>query len=122
MAPKCPMAPKEVIVNPYVGTALFLENKIYIIEFKLDKVENAMKQYGILPNMSEFFLFELKNEIFTFSSKDSDKFKKPKINSILAYVIVLLLIEINNGIIRGIPNDKMINYYIFEKIGLNIFG
>lgn len=86
------------------------------------RLEDSMSKYGISPQLTQFFLFELKNEIFTFSSKEVDKFKKSKLNNIVAYVILWLIVEINNGSIRNIPNDKLLNYYVFEKIGINMFN
>ena len=86
------------------------------------RLENAMKMYGIMPNLSKFFLFELKNDIFTYSSKESDKFKKPKLNKIVAYVLMLLILEVNDSIIKGMNNDKQLNYYVFEKLGYTMFS
>lgn len=85
------------------------------------RAEESAKKYGIQSQLSRYFLFELKNEIFTFSSKEVDKFKKPKVNNIVAYILMLLLNEMTDTIIRNYPNDKMLNYYIFEKIGFDIF-
>lgn len=92
------------------------------VEDRKRRLEESSKKYGISPNLTQFFLFELKNELFTFSSKDVDKFKKPKINNIISYMIILLLNEINNGIIKGFANDKVLNYYAFEKIGFSLFN
>lgn len=86
------------------------------------RLEEAVKHYNISPQYTQFFLFELKNEIFTFSSVESDKFKKQKINNIVAYIILMLILEINTNIIKGFPNDKVLNYYVFEKVGLSLFN
>lgn len=86
------------------------------------RLENAIKLYGIMPNLSKFFLFELKNDIFTYSSKESDKFKKPKLNMIVSYVIMLMIIEVNNSVLRNLNNDKQMNYYVFDKIGYSMFS
>lgn len=90
-------------------------------EERIKRLNDSQKKYGISPSLTQFFLFELKNELFSFSSKDVDKFKIPKVNNIMAYMIILLLNEMNESVIKGFPNDKIINYYMFDKIGYNLF-
>jgi hypothetical protein len=80
---------------------------------------DSLKKYGI--SLSQFFMFELKNEIFTYSSKEVDKYKKPKLNNIVTYIILVMLLEIKTNVILGFSKEKMLNYYIFEKIGFNLF-
>ena len=86
-----------------------------------NRLEMANKKYGIIKEYSQFFLFELKNDIFIYSSKDTDKFKKPKINNIMTYIILLLINEINLSLILYFPEDKMLNYFIFDRLGFNLF-
>ena len=85
------------------------------------RFENAFKTYGILPKYTEFLLFELKNEIFTFTSNEIDKLKKNKLNNIIAFINVFLIIEMSNNNIENIPMNKLLNYYVFEKIGISMF-
>jgi hypothetical protein len=81
----------------------------------------ASKKYGFNANQSTFFLFELKNEIFTYSSKETDKFKKPKLNNIMIYILMIFLSEMSDSVISYFPEDKTINYFIFNKIGYDLF-
>jgi hypothetical protein len=91
------------------------------IEKKKKRAEEASNTYKFSKTLSQFFLFELKNEIFTYSSKDTDKFKKPKLNNIMMYILLLLLNEMTTSIIYFLPYDKQLNYFIFDKIGYNLF-
>jgi len=68
---------------------------------------------------SEYFAFPVENDIFIYSSRDTDKFKKMKYNTILTHIAVLMLLEINNSSIIYLNPDKLINIVVFEKYGLN---
>lgn len=90
------------------------------IERKKRSIESE-KKYGIDSKLTQFFMFELKNDIFTYSSKEIDKFKIPKFNNITAFILLLLLLEMSSSIIQSFSDEKILNYYIFEKIGFDIF-
>lgn len=92
------------------------------VEDRKRRALQSEKNYGISSQLSRFFTFELKNEIFTFTSNEIDKFKKLKVNNIVSYMIILLLNEMTSNIIELIPNEKTLNYYIFERIGFDIFN
>lgn len=85
------------------------------------RLEQSNKKYGVSPELSQFFLFEFKNDIFVYSSKDTDKFKKPKINNIMTYLILLLINEMTHSTIFYFPEDKMLNYFIFDRLGYTLF-
>lgn len=85
------------------------------------RLEESSKKYGVNINLSQYFLFELKNDIFIYSSKDTDKFKKPKINNIMIYLLLLLLSEMTISLINFFPEDKMLNYFVFERLGYSLF-
>ena len=82
---------------------------------------DAEKKYGIDSKLTQFFMFELKNDIFTYSSKEIDKFKKPKLNNIVTFILLLLLIEMSSNVIQNFSSEKTLNYYIFDKIGFDLF-
>jgi hypothetical protein len=67
---------------------------------------------------SEYFAFPVENDIFIYSSRDTDKFKRMKYNTILTHIAVLMLLDINNSNILTLNPDKLINILIFEKYGL----
>jgi hypothetical protein len=80
-----------------------------------ERVERAGKLYGVSKEHTQFFLFELKNDIFTYSSKDTDKFKRPKLNNVMVYVILLLINELTTSQIMFLVEDKTINVSTFDK-------
>ena len=86
------------------------------------RLEESVKKYNISPQYTKYFLFELTNVLFGFSSQDIDKSKKQKLNNIVSYVIIMLLLEINTESIKGLSGDKLLNYYVFEKIGYSLFN
>ena len=67
---------------------------------------------------SEYFAFPFENDIFVYSSRDTDKFKRKKYNTILSHIAVLMLLDISNSNILYFRPDKLINIMIFEKYGL----
>jgi hypothetical protein len=84
-----------------------------------ERSEMSMKNYGCV--MSNFFLFKLENDIFTYSSKETDKFKLFKINNILTYIMISFINEINLSQILYLTYDKLVNYFLFEKFGFGLF-
>jgi len=85
-----------------------------------ERLDKSIKKYGC--NMSNFFLFKLENEIFTYSSKETDKFKLYKVNNILTYIIISYTININLSQILNLSFDKLVNYFLFEKFGFDLFN
>ena len=84
---------------------------------------NASKLYGVSKDLSNTFVFELDNGIFVYSSKDKDQYKTPKYNNIIAYIIVFMILDINEtqiGFITGDPKG-ICNFQIFEKFGGALF-
>jgi len=72
-------------------------------------------RYGVLPSLSNLFFFELKDDIFLTSSKDTDKFKIIKYNNMLTYLLLLMLLEVGSGQLLGLKESKQINFYLYEK-------
>ena len=84
--------------------------------------KTAFIEYGINSDLSNYFLFKLENDIFRFSSDDTDKYKKIKINNIFIVIIFCFLIRLSyNNFINVPTNDKYCNYYFFEKFSDIIF-
>jgi len=67
---------------------------------------------------SEYFAFPVENDIFVYSSRDTDKFKRSKYNTILTHIAVLMILDISIGSIKFFNTDKLINITIFDKYGL----
>lgn len=93
------------------------------MNFRRTRSERANKLYGI-SKLSSFFIFEMDNNIFTYSSRDTDKYKRYKNNNIIVYVILFIIIDLDLGQINSISHnvDKIINYNIFEKYGKKLFS
>jgi len=77
--------------------------------------------YKFNKDLSTYFLFSVDNDIFTYSSKETDKFKKIKLNIIYCYLIYFLLIDLNEVQISVLSYDKFINFMFFEKYGYSLF-
>lgn len=88
---------------------------------KRDRERLAATNYGISPDYSNFFIFPLSNEIFKYSSQDSDKFKKIKLNNVLSYNIFLMILELNSTQIMNMEFDKNCNLFLFNKFGIKLF-
>ena len=88
-------------------------------EKRKERIDKSIKKYGC--SMSNFFLFKIENDIFTFSSKETDKFKLFKMNNILTYVLLEIVNELNLSQILYLSFDKLVNYFLFTKFGFNLF-
>ncbi len=87
-----------------------------------NRIEQAGQKYGINKELTNLFFFELKDEIFLTSSTDTDYYKLIKYNNIMAYLIFIMLTEINSGQILSLKEDKRYNYFLFGKIGQGLFA
>jgi hypothetical protein len=96
--------------NNYLKKSAYLTNR--------DKI---IKSFGINKNISNLYIFELDNNIFVYSSKDKDFYKFLKFNNIISYIIILLILEINETQILSLMNDKICSYFIYKKIGNTLF-
>jgi hypothetical protein len=103
---------------------LLLANNKRIGKIYKDRKANINKLYGINPNNTELWMFELENNIFVFSSRDIDKYKPLKINNIIAYSIFFILLEINKSHVQFMGDDKkkICNFTMFDRIMDSLFG
>lgn len=127
-------------INLYIGNDPVIKNRrqnmtkevidIIILQYKMlqsdynkrrERGETASKLYGISRDLSSFFLFPLSNDIFIYSSKDIDKYKQIKINNVISYIVFNLITELNINQISSLSYDKVCNYILFEKYGMNLF-
>lgn len=100
---------------------LVVNHNKYLKNTYLTERNNVVSKYGINKELSNLFIFELVNDIFVYSSKDKDFYKILKYNNILAYMIILLLIDINDSQILSLNNDNICSYMIYKKIGSSLF-
>lgn len=102
---------------------LMTKDIIDIVQLHTKYIKQTIKQrpslfqsrYGILPSLTNLFFFELKDDIFLTSSKDTDKFKIIKYNNMVTYLIFLILLEISSGQLLGLKENKQNNFYLFQK-------
>ena len=87
-----------------------------------NRIEIYGQKYGINKDLTNLFFFELKDDIFLTSSLDTDQYKIIKYNNIMAYMIIIILTELNSGQLLNLKEDKRINYFFFQKISNNIFS
>ena len=87
-----------------------------------EKLEQAVKNYGINKQLTNYFLFKLDNEIFLMTSLETDKYKKFKYNNILSYIILLMLLDISSNQVLFLNFDKNYNYLLFNKFGFSLFN
>ena len=85
-----------------------------------NRIEEFNKKYN--TNMTNLFFFELKDDIFLTSSNDTDYYKIIKYNNIIAYLVFILITDMNFGQIISLKEDKKYNYFIYSKIGKTLFS
>ena len=88
---------------------------------KKEKPTNYEESYGIQKSYSQFYIFKLTDDIFKYASNDVDKYKKQKINNILCYVILVMLLDISKFHIVNLNIDKLCNLIIYKRTGINFF-
>jgi hypothetical protein len=89
-----------------------------IYKSRNDKVASL---YNVNKDLSNLFVFELENSIFVYSSKDKDYYKSIKQNNVLIYILLLMLLELNDSQVIFMRGDKLCNFYFFEKYGYALF-
>lgn len=101
---------------------LLINNSILKKNFK-ERNELSTKLYNISRDLSNLFIFELDNDIFKFSSKEKDYYKPIKQNNILSYLIIFVILEINESQLSFMTGDKkgICNFPVFDKYGYVIF-
>jgi len=102
---------------------IIIGNNFILKKILKDRSELSTRIYGINKNYSNIFSFDLDNSIFIFSSKDKDYLKPIKQNNVLAYIIILIMLELNESQITYFNNDKkgFCNFVIFDKVYNSLF-
>ena len=100
---------------------LIIHHNIYLKKHYLNQRDILIDKFGINKKLSNLFIFELDNSIFIYSSKDKDFYKIIKYNNVISYILLLLILELNDTQILNLHNDKICSYYIFKKIGFSLF-
>ncbi|AXN90987.1 hypothetical protein nvc1_070 [Namao virus] len=91
-------------------------------DFRQQRLDHISSVYNISKDHTELYMFELDNEVFSYSTAEKDKYKRFKINNILIYLLFLFVSEATPSQILYFVNDKFINLYIFDKISGVLFN
>lgn len=97
---------------------LIIHHNKNMSEVYKERVKTINNKYGIID--SQFFIFELDNNIFQFSSKDKDTYKTIKRNNVLIYTLFFILLEASDTQILYMFGDKLCSYGLFEKVGMKM--
>ncbi len=102
---------------------IVIDNNFFLKKNLKERNDMATKIYNISRELSNLFVFDLENSIFVFSSKEKDYYKSIKYNNILAYLILLMFLDINESQLTFMTGDKkgLCNIHIFEKYGHVLF-
>jgi hypothetical protein len=94
-------------------------NNAILIKNYAKRNETESEKYGIDRGLSYLFAFSLDNNIFIFASKEEKKdfYKYLKYDNIIAYIIFLILLELNESHIAFLSIDKVCNFNSFVKFG-----
>lgn len=101
---------------------LILLHSEHIKKEPKDRKEQANKKYGINKELSNLFFFELTDNIFMTSSTDTDYYKLIKFNNVIAYLIYIMLSDINSGQLLSLKPDKKYNLLFFTSIKEALFS
>lgn len=106
---------RKAIIKNVIDTIL-LNNSYLKNKFK-ERNDKANTLYGINRNSSNLFVFDMDNSIFQFSSKDKDQYKPIKMNNIIAYIVMYLLLDLNDTHIGFLSTDKKFfcDFEFFDK-------
>jgi hypothetical protein len=101
---------------------LILVHGEYLKNQPKDRKQKAVEISNIHPDLTNLFFFELKDEVFLTSSLDTDQYKHIKFNNVLAYILVVLITDLNVGMIISMKDDKKCNFFLYSNIGEKIFS
>jgi hypothetical protein len=111
---------RKLIIKDVID--IILIHTAYLKNLPKDRIEKAVEIYNINKDLTNLFWFELKDDIFLTSSMDTDYYKLIKYNNILAYILLLLICDINVGMILSFKDDKICNFFIFSQIKDSVFS
>jgi len=113
---------RKGIVQDTIDLVLMTNSKLKNNMIKRNEI--ATRAYGIVRDLSNFFIFDLENSIFNFSSKDKDYYKFIKQNNIICFTLFSMLTEISDSnvlFIDGHDKKGLCNFIVFDKIYKTLF-
>lgn len=88
---------------------------------QLTKQNKQITGDGVNASLSQLFYFDLEDSIFIYSSRDRDYFKYLKHNNVIAYTIIIMMLELNVDQLQYIKTDKACNWLLYQKFGKSMF-
>lgn len=82
----------------------------------LERQQDANRKYNINNKYTNFFIFGVSNDLFKSSSEEKDKFKKLKLNTIVVYIILFMILDLSESQIVMLEYNKLCNNIIYEKL------
>jgi hypothetical protein len=95
------------------------QNKNSTKKYNNNRSKKVKDKYGI--TLSNLFNFVLNDKIFVYSTTHFDTYKNIKLNNIVSYIIILMMLNINDTQIISMGGTKLCNYYWFNKYGHILF-
>ena len=111
---------RKIIIKDVID--LILIHSEYLKKQPKDRITRAVENYNIHKDLTNLFFFELKDEVFLTSSLDTDYYKIIKFNNVIAYILLIIIIDLNIGMIISMKEDKRCNYFLYSKVGDMIFS
>jgi len=111
---------RKMIIKDVID--LILVHGEYLKNQPKDRKQKAVEVYNIHPDLTNLFFFELKDDVFLTSSLDVDYYKQIKFNNVLAYILLVLIADLNTGQIISMKDDRKCNYFLYSNIGEGLFS
>jgi hypothetical protein len=114
---------KLKVVKSVVDTLLIHMNSLKIGRYLDKNRENLLENYGLNKDLTNMFVFELDNSIFSYTkqSKEQDFYRLIKVNNITVFSLFYSLLELTTSHVYSIDTDKTCNYVLFSKVGYHMF-
>ena len=114
---------REEIIKHIIDLIILHEKTLKVKNMSnLDRQQDANRKFGINNNYTNFFIFPLTNDLFKSSSEEKDKFKKIKLNTIIVYIILFMILDINSSQILILEFNKVCNNFVYNKVKNILFS
>lgn len=115
---------REEIIKNIIDLIILHEKTLKVKNMSnIERQLDANRKFGINTKFTNFFIFPLTNDLFKSSSDEKDKFKRIKLNTIIVYIILFMILDIKNrSQIIMIELNKICNNLIYDKIKNILFG
>lgn len=114
---------REDIIKNVIDLLILHEKTLKVKNMSnVDRQLDANRKYGINNKYTNFFLFPLTNDLFKSSSEEKDKFKKIKLNTIVVYIILFMILDISRSQVTMFEFNKICNNIVYEKVKKLLFN